>query len=109
MVYAEIPVQAAADAPFIHAWIRNQQSDRTQETYAATISRFYREVRKPLAAVTLYSYANNARARRSYEKVGFRLEGTLRGAQFVGGRYVDELVMGLLPEELAEELAEGPS
>ena len=53
-VYAVIPALAAADAPFIQAWIRNQQSDRTQEAYAANISRFYREVRKPLAEVTLF-------------------------------------------------------
>lgn len=54
-VCAEIPAQAAADAPYIHSWIRNQQSDRTQEAYAANISRFYREVGKPLAAVTLFN------------------------------------------------------
>ncbi len=48
-VHAAIPALAADDAPFIQAWIRNQQSDRTQEAYAANISRFYREVRKPLA------------------------------------------------------------
>lgn len=53
-VYAAIPALAANDAPFIQAWIRNQQSDRTQEAYAANISRFYREVRKPLAGVTLF-------------------------------------------------------
>ncbi len=53
-VYAAIPAPAAHDAPFIQAWIRNQQSDRTQEAYAANISRFYREVRKPLAEVTLF-------------------------------------------------------
>jgi integrase/recombinase XerD len=53
-VYAEIPAQAAADAPFIHAWIRNQESARTQEAYAANITRFYREAGKPLAAVTLF-------------------------------------------------------
>src|SRR6266436_9781108 len=59
-VYAEIPPQAVADAPFIHAWIRNQQSGRTQEAYAANISRFYREVRKPLSAVTLFDLQDYA-------------------------------------------------
>ena len=53
-VYAEIPAQAEADAPFIHAWIRNQQSGRTQEADAANVSRFYREVGKSLSAVTLF-------------------------------------------------------
>ncbi len=59
-VYAEIPAQAAADAPFIHAWIRNQQSDRTQEAYAANITRFYREVGKPLAEITLFDLQDYA-------------------------------------------------
>jgi site-specific recombinase XerD len=59
-VYAEIPAEAEDDAPFIAAWIRNQQSDRTQEAYAANISRFYREVRKPLAAVTLFDLQDYA-------------------------------------------------
>src|SRR5437762_2908789 len=60
IVYAEIPVWAAADAPFIHAWMRNQQSDRTQEAYAANITRFYREVGKPLSAVTLFDLQDYA-------------------------------------------------
>ena len=55
-----------------------------------------------LQRITLHVYAPNQRAVRAYEKVGFRLEGTLRRAQFVGGRYVDELVMGLLAEELVD-------
>jgi len=53
-VYAAIPVLATDDAPFIQAWLRNQQSARTQEAYAANITRFYREVGKPLSAVTLF-------------------------------------------------------
>jgi integrase/recombinase XerD len=59
-VYAEIPTKAAADAPYIHAWIRNQQSARTQETYAANISRFYREMGKPLTEVTLFDLQDYA-------------------------------------------------
>ena len=54
-----------------------------------------------LQRITLSVYEPNERARRVYEKVGFKLEGTLRRAQFVGGRHVDEHVMGLLSEELA--------
>ena len=55
-----------------------------------------------LQRVELHVYADNPRARRAYEKVGFRLEGTMRRAQFVGGEYVDAHLMGLLAEELAE-------
>lgn len=57
---AIIPAAAAADAPFIQLWLRNQESDRTQETYAANISRFFREVQKPLGTVTLFDLRDYA-------------------------------------------------
>jgi RimJ/RimL family protein N-acetyltransferase len=44
-------------------------------------------------------YAGNARARRSYEKAGFTLEGTLRERHFAEGRHEDVLVMSLLRPE----------
>jgi RimJ/RimL family protein N-acetyltransferase len=40
--------------------------------------------------------AHNPRAQRAYEKVGFVVEGRLREDRYVGGRYHDTLVMGLL-------------
>ena len=56
-----------------------------------------------LQRIELGVYETNPGARRAYEKVGFVAEGTLRRAQFVGGRYVDEVLMGLLAEDLVEE------
>jgi len=44
-------------------------------------------------------YEDNLRARRSYEKVGFAVEGRLRQDRFHGGSYHDTLVMGLLSSE----------
>ncbi|MFJ1792299.1 GNAT family N-acetyltransferase [Kitasatospora griseola] len=35
------------------------------------------------------------------ERAGFRVEGTMRGAAWVSGRFVDEVVLGLLAEEWA--------
>ncbi len=52
-----------------------------------------------LHRVELSVFADNARARRCYEKVGFRLDGTLRQAQFTGGRFQDVLLMSVLEEE----------
>lgn len=40
--------------------------------------------------------AFNPRAVRCYEKVGFAIEGRLRDHRYVGGRYHDTLLMGLL-------------
>jgi RimJ/RimL family protein N-acetyltransferase len=45
-------------------------------------------------------YEDNARAQRSYEKVGFKAEGRLRQDRFHAGRYFDTVVMGLLHDEL---------
>jgi diamine N-acetyltransferase len=43
--------------------------------------------------------ADNARGIRCYEKVGFRLDGTLRDAVFKEGRYLDQHVMSILRAE----------
>jgi RimJ/RimL family protein N-acetyltransferase len=56
-----------------------------------------------LHRVGLTVYASNPRARRAYEKVGFREEGRAREAHFLDGSYVDEIHMGLLDDELVEE------
>ena len=49
--------------------------------------------------IELEVYEGNARARRSYEKAGFTLEGTLRQRHFAEGRHVDVLIMSLLRPE----------
>lgn len=52
-----------------------------------------------LNRVFLRVYADNARAIRCYEKVGFKHEGRLRQDRFQDGRYVDTVLMGVLREE----------
>ena len=49
-----------------------------------------------LERIGLQVYAGNERARRTYEKVGFVHEGTLRHARYHHGEHVDVHVMGLL-------------
>jgi RimJ/RimL family protein N-acetyltransferase len=44
-------------------------------------------------------HGDNARARRSYERIGFVHEGTWREHEFVDGRWVDEHLYGLLRQE----------
>src|SRR5262245_24026581 len=53
-----------------------------------------------LHRVELDVLAENARAIRCYEKVGFRREGTRRGAIFRDGRYQDLHVMAVLASEV---------
>ena len=52
-----------------------------------------------LHRVALSVFAFNERAIRSYQKVGFVLEGRLREAIWRDGRYWDELQMGILANE----------
>jgi RimJ/RimL family protein N-acetyltransferase len=59
-----------------------------------------------LHRVELEVYDFNARAIRSYEKAGFRREGTKRQALFRAGRYRDVHVMGILREEFMERESE---
>lgn len=54
-----------------------------------------------LQRLHLETLAANAPARASYRKVGFVEEGVLRRHAFVGGTYVDTVLMGLLRTEWA--------
>jgi RimJ/RimL family protein N-acetyltransferase len=49
-----------------------------------------------LNRIYLRVFADNARAIRCYEKVGFQLEGRLRQDNYNNGAYRDTLIMGLL-------------
>jgi RimJ/RimL family protein N-acetyltransferase len=51
-----------------------------------------------LHRISLHVYATNLRAVRAYEKVGFVVEGTLRDAQFLGGRHIDVIAMAILSD-----------
>jgi RimJ/RimL family protein N-acetyltransferase len=52
-----------------------------------------------LHRVVLRVHADNARAIRAYEKVGFQHEGVLRESVFREGVYYDMVLMGILDEE----------
>ncbi|MEE8337835.1 MAG: GNAT family protein [Dehalococcoidia bacterium] len=54
-----------------------------------------------LHRIELTTLAYNVRAVRSYEQVGFVLEGRRREHRYKGGRYWDTLVMGLLRSDFA--------
>jgi RimJ/RimL family protein N-acetyltransferase len=60
-----------------------------------------------LHRITLYVNADNTQAIRAYEKAGFKEEGRLREMAFVHGGRVDQLVMGLLRDDLNADESEG--
>lgn len=96
-------IEPRARVAHVGIWIRKATWGRGYGTDAMrTLCRFgFRELN--LQRIELQVYETNPAAIRSYEKVGFRHEGTLRRAQFLGGRHIDVRVMGLLAEELVEE------
>ena len=49
-----------------------------------------------LHRIFLHVFADNKAALRTYEKCGFKREGTLRDAAHIDGRYVDVAVMGVV-------------
>jgi diamine N-acetyltransferase len=52
-----------------------------------------------LNRISLRVYANNPRAKRSYEKAGFVEEGIMRQAHYADGEYFDVYLMSVLREE----------
>ena len=74
-------------------WNKGYGTDATR-----TILRFaFREMNLHRVALGVLEY--NARARRVYEKCGFREEGRLRAARYRDGRWCDEILMGILEDE----------
>ena len=53
-----------------------------------------------LNKIYLHTNESNIAARKTYEKIGFSLEGVLRSEAIVGGRYEDRLYYGLMADEL---------
>ncbi|HBV86999.1 MAG TPA: GNAT family N-acetyltransferase [Desulfosporosinus sp.] len=52
-----------------------------------------------LHRISLDTWDENTRAIKSYEKVGFKIEGRQREARYVLGNYHDAILMGLLRDE----------
>ena len=73
--------------------------DRGYGTEATALMVRYGFTTLNLNRIWLHVYEYNRRGRRAYEKVGFRVEGTLRQHSYREGRYWDVNVMGLLREE----------
>jgi RimJ/RimL family protein N-acetyltransferase len=95
-------VEGRARTAIMGIWIGKSFWDKGFGTDAVRVlCRFaFREMN--LQRIELGVLENNARGKQAYEKVGFKEEGRLRRALFVGGRHVDLIVMGLLAEELID-------
>jgi ribosomal-protein-alanine N-acetyltransferase len=56
----------------------------------------------PINRVFLLVFEHNARGIRSYQKIGFQIEGTMREAAFRGGKFFNVVAMGILRSEWEE-------
>ncbi|OLS37038.1 GNAT family N-acetyltransferase [Alkalihalophilus pseudofirmus] len=56
-----------------------------------------------LNRLQLEVYSHNKRGLKAYEKAGFKVEGVLREALFIDGKYSDEIIMGVLKREYIEK------
>jgi len=78
------------------------EADAREQGYGTEAARLlidhgFREL--GLHRIQLHVYAFNARARRAYEKLGFKPEGTQRDAYYRDGRFHDVIVMSILSSE----------
>jgi RimJ/RimL family protein N-acetyltransferase len=49
--------------------------------------------------LTAETWQNNSRALSCYQKLGFMIEGTLREAYYIDGKYYDSIILGLLQRD----------
>ena len=96
-------IDRRARAAILGIWIGRRFWDQGLGTDAVrTLCRFaFNDMN--LQRIELVVRETNPRGKAAYERVGFKEEGRLRRDAFVGGRYVDNIVMGLLAEDLLEE------
>jgi RimJ/RimL family protein N-acetyltransferase len=95
-------VNPRARSAVLGIWVGRPYWDRGYGTDAVrTLCRFgFREMN--LQRIGLAVFDTNPRGVRAYEKVGFKEEGRRGRAHFVGGRYVEVIMMGVLAEDLIE-------
>jgi RimJ/RimL family protein N-acetyltransferase len=80
-------------------FIGSKGRDRGLGTEATRLIVGYGFERLRLHRISLEVYAFNPRARRAYEKVGFRTEGVLRESLRYNGEWIDATVMSILAPE----------
>jgi len=84
-----------------------RESDRGQGFGTAAIRQLLQHAWKDLGLhrVSLTVHESNARARRSYERAGFTVEGVLRDAAFIDGTWINLVVMSVLATDDAASRA----
>lgn len=94
-----VPIWPQGDAYFYIVLGDREFWGRGYGTDALRLVLLYGFVELNLRRITLGVHAYNERARRCYEKAGFRLEGCTRGEGLRDGVRFDGLWMGILEEE----------
>jgi RimJ/RimL family protein N-acetyltransferase len=75
-----------------------EESDRNRGagSEAVQLATNFAFMDRNLQRVWLRAFTDNPRAIRAYEKAGFKMEGTMRRACFIDGRWRDEAIMAIL-------------
>ncbi len=96
------PIYPRVRSAILGIWIGKPFWNRGYGTDAVrTLCRFgFNEMN--LQRIRLLVQETNHRAKAAYEKIGFKEEGRLRRAAFIGGEHVDLIEMGLLAEDLLD-------
>ena len=92
-----------ADEPFrgeCGLWIAHAHQGRGHGSETVRQLARYAFDRMQLAKLEAKVFVGNVASRRIFERNHFQLEGTIRRAAHKRGRFVDEWLFGLLPEEL---------
>jgi ribosomal-protein-serine acetyltransferase len=83
-------------------WLDERQQGRGTMTAAARLLIDHALSAWDLNRVEIRAAVENRRSRAIPERFGFRLEGTLRQAEWIDGRYLDSVVYGMLKAEWHE-------
>ena len=71
-------------------------------TEAARLAQKFTFEELQLNRLELQVFSHNIRGIKSYEKVGFKKEGTLRQSLYINSKYSDEIIMSILRDEYME-------
>ena len=80
----------------------HQRKGYASEAITLVLRYYFQELR--YQKCTIFVHSDNAASRALHERLGFRLEGTLRRMIYTHGQYVDALYYGITAEEFAEGL-----
>ena len=82
-----------------HVIFKSKNCGKGIGSWAIQTTRDFAFCERKLHRLSLDVFSFNIRAKKAYEKAGFRVEGILRDAIWDNGVYADDILMSILEEE----------